>query len=175
MDYRIWILIIILIIVMWMISKINSMIFLNKKCQQAISNIDVFLTRRYNIITNMQEVVKGYAKHEKDVLITITKLKSDMTLEEKNKVNEEISKSIDKINVVAEKYPDLKANENYLKLQQAIVDCEDNLVAARRVYNANVNDYNVYIAKFPNIIISNLLGYKEKEYFDKEKEVYNEV
>lgn len=175
MDYRIWILIIILIIVMWVISKINSMVFLNKKCQQAISNIDVFLTRRYNIITNMQEVVKGYAKHEKDVLITITKLRSDMTLEEKNKVNEEISKSIDKINVVAEKYPDLKANENYLKLQETIVDCEDNLVAARRVYNANVNDYNVYIAKFPNIIISNLLGYKEKEYFDKEKEVYNEV
>lgn len=160
---------------MWVISKINSMVFLNKKCQQAISNIDVFLTRRYNIITNMQEVVNGYAKHEKDALITITKLRSDMTLEEKNKVNEEISKSIDKINVVAEKYPDLKANENYLKLQEAIVDCEDNLVAARRVYNANVNDYNVYIAKFPNIIISNLLGYKEKEYFDKEKEVYNEV
>lgn len=144
------------------------MVFLNKKCDQAISNIDIFLTRRYNIITNMQEVVKGYAKHEKDVLKTITKLRNDMTLEEKNRVNNEINKTIDKINVVVEKYPNLKANENYLKLQESIVDCEDNLAAARRVYNSNVNDYNVYIAKFPNIIFSNILSYKEREYFNKE-------
>ncbi len=171
MDYKILILIIIiLIIIISIVSKINRMIFLKKKCEQAVSNIDVFLTRRYSIITNMQEVVKGYAKHEKEVLKTITKLRSDMTLEEKSKVNDEISKSIDKINVVVEKYPDLKANENYLKLQELVVDCEDNLVAARRVYNSNVNDYNVYISKFPNIIFSNILNYKEREYFNSEKD-----
>lgn len=166
MNYRILILIIvILIIIINIVRKINRMTYLEKKCDQAISNIDIFLTRRYNIITNMQEVVKGYAKHEKDVLKTITKIRSDMTIEEKYKVNSEIDKQIDKVNVVVEKYPDLKANENYLKLQEAIVDCEDNLAAARRVYNSNVNDYNVYISKFPNIIFSNLLGHKEKDYF----------
>ena len=134
MDYKILILIIIiLVIVIYIIGKINAMIFLNKKCEQAMSNIDVFLTRRYNIINNMQEVVKGYAKHEKEVLKSITKLRSDMTLEEKSEINSEISKMIDRINVIVEKYPNLKANENYLKLQDSLEKVENELSAKYRL------------------------------------------
>lgn len=148
-----------------MISKINSMIFLNKKCQQAISNIDVFLTKRYDTLTKLSEVVKGYTKYEKDTLIEISKIRANMTINEIKKYNSKLDDEYNKINIIVEKYPELKADKQYLKLQEQIIDCEDNLAAARRIYNSDVNDYNNYILKFPNSFFSWIFEYKEKEYY----------
>lgn len=163
------IVILLLLIIILVVSTINKMLSLKKSVEQSEANIDVFLSRRYNILTNMQEVVKGYAKHEQDLLIKLVQIKKEMSMTEKNNINKEMETQINKINLLVEDYPELKANNNYLELQEAIVDCEDNLAAARRIYNSNVFDYNTYILKFPNIIISKIIGYLELEYFDIDK------
>lgn len=166
MDYRIIIVVIaLLIIIMYIISKKNNMVKLSKKCEQAISNIDVFLTKRYDTLTKLSEVVKGYTKYEKDTLIEISKIRANMTINEIKKYNSKLDDEYNKINIIVEKYPELKADKQYLKLQEQIIDCEDNLAAARRIYNSDVNDYNNYILKFPNSFFSWIFEYKEKEYY----------
>lgn len=170
MDYAIAIIIvIILIFIIIVIKKFNTITYLNKKVEQAESNIDIFLKRRYDMLTNLQEVVKGYAKHEKEISVEIAKIRSKMTIKDKEKTNKKMDESYNKLNMIIENYPKLSASENYKQLQESIVDCEDNLTAARRIYNSNVNDYNVYIGQFPNVFIAKILDYKERDFFD-----YNE-
>ena len=166
MDYRIIIVgIALLIIIMYIVSKKNNMVKLSKKCEQAISNIDIFLTKRYDTLTKLSKVVKGYTKYEKDTLIEISKTRANMTINEIKKYNSKLNDEYNKINIIVEKYPELKADKQYLKLQEQIIDCEDNLAAARRIYNSDVNDYNNYILKFPNSFFSWIFEYKEKEYY----------
>lgn len=169
----IMILIVAITIFIWYVSNYNRIKRADVKINESISGIDVALTKRYDVLTKMIEVVKGYSKHEKETLFEIIELRKNMNINELNKVNVSMNESFDKINVIVEDYPELKANENYMMLQKAIVDVEEHLQAARRIYNASVLKYNQLILSFPTNIIAKNMGMSEKEFFEaneKEKE-----
>ena len=167
MDYIvIAVIIVVLIIVISIISisnKINKAIV---KIDEASSGIDVALTKRYDVLTKMIDVVKSYAKHEKDTLFEVIKLRKNMSIEEKNAENKKMNENFSKINIVAENYPELKSSENYKTLQQSIVEVEEHLQAARRLYNSNVSIYNQMIVSFPISIIAKSKGMVKKDFFE---------
>jgi len=152
----------------------NSLIVSQNRVQEALSDIEVQMKRRYDLIPNLVNTVKGYAIHEKSLLEKITQLRSQ-ALEAKDqkeqiKTDNMLSSTLKTLFAVVENYPDLKANENFLQLQQELVDCEDKIQAARRFYNANVRDYNTKIQIFPSNLIARLIGAKPFEFFDIEEE-----
>lgn len=135
------------------------------KIDEASSDIDVALTKRYDVLTKMIDVVKEYAKYEQETLFKTIELRKNMTIQEKNEANKAMEDSMEKIYALAENYPDLKASENYKALQQSIADVEEHLQASRRLYNANVSSYNQQIVTFPTSIIANSKGLAKKEFF----------
>ena len=139
------------------------------KIDEADSGIDVALTKRYDVLTKMIETVKGYAKHEKEVLFDVVKIRKGMTIEEKNEANKQMDETLSKINVLAENYPDLKASENFAVLQQSIADVEEHLQAARRLYNANISTFNQMIVTFPTSIVAGMKHLTKKEFFEAEE------
>lgn len=172
------VIIIILIIIMIMIAYISISNSLNRaivKIDEASSGIDVALTKRYDVLTKMIDVVKGYTKHEQETLFKVVEIRKNMTIEEKNKVNSQMEENLSKINVLAENYPELKASENYKTLQQSIMDVEEHLQAARRLYNANVSSYNQRIVTFPSSMIANSKGLTKKEFFHTSDEKREDV
>ena len=154
---------------MYLISTSNRLNRTIVKIDEADSGIDVALTKRYDVLTKMIDTVKGYAKHEKETLFEVINLRKGMTLDEKNKENAKMSHNLEKINLVVENYPELKSNENYKVLQQSIVDVEEHLQAARRMYNSNVSIFNQMIVTFPTSIIANSKGMVKKEFFEDDK------
>ena len=144
-------------------NKINKAIV---KIDEDSSGIDVALTKRYDVLTKMIDVVKSYAKHEKDTLFEVIKLRKNMSIEEKNAENKKMDENFSKINIVAENYPELKSSENYKTLQQSIVEVEEHLQAARRLYNSNVSIYNQMIVSFPISIIAKSKGMVKKDFFE---------
>lgn len=114
----------------------------------------------------MIEVVKSYAKHEKETLFEVIKLRKDMSIKEINDVNRVMDENFRKINVVAESYPELKSSENYKTLQKSIVDVEEHLQASRRLYNSNVSLYNQLLVSFPTSIVANNKKMTKKEFFE---------
>ena len=167
-------LVILVIIIMWIVIS-NKLNVLQVKIDETDSGIDVALTKRYDILSKMVEVVKGYAKHEKETLFEVIKLRKGMPLEEKNIVKEKMNKNIEKINIVAESYPELKSNENFKILQQSIVEVEEHLQAARRLYNSNVSVFNQMIVTFPASIVANSKSLKSKHFFEVEELKKNDV
>lgn len=145
------------------------------KIDEASSGIDVALTKRYDVLTKMIETVKGYAKHEKEVLFDVVKIRKGMTIEEKNEANKQMDETLSKINVLAENYPDLKASENFKTLQDSITDVEEHLQAARRLYNANISSYNQMIVTFPISIIAGTKGLTKREFFVAEEHKKQDV
>lgn len=160
------VIVIILIIVISIISISNKLNKAIVKIDEASSGIDVALTKRYDVLTKMIDVVKSYAKHEKDTLFEVIKLRKNMSIEEKNAENKKMDENFSKINIVAENYPELKSSENYKTLQQSIVEVEEHLQAARRLYNSNVSIYNQMIVSFPISIIANSKGMVKKNFFE---------
>lgn len=150
----------------WYISTLNKLNRAIIKIDEADSGIDVALTKRYDVLTKMVDVVKGYSKYEKETLFEIINLRKSMTLEEKKKENVKMTHNLEKINLVVENYPELKANENYKILQQSIFDVEEHLQAARRLYNSNVSVYNQMIATFPTNIVAKSKSMIEKDFFE---------
>lgn len=167
--------IVVAVILLWFIITSNSLNKAIVKIDEADSGIDVALTKRYDVLTKMIEVVKSYAKHEKETLIKVIKLRDNMSLEEKNQVNKSMDKALEKINIVAENYPELRSSENYKTLQESILDVEEHLQAARRLYNANVSLYNQLIVTFPTSIVASTKGLTKKEFFQIEDEKRNDV
>ena len=161
--------VVVAVIILWFIITSNS---LNKaviKIDEADSGIDVALTKRYDVLTKMLDTVKGYAKHEKEVIIETIKLRKGMSMEEKNAANNQMNEAFSKLNVVAENYPDLKASENFSVLQQSIADIEEHPQAARRLYNANISSFNQMIVVFPTSIVAGMKGLTKKEFFEAEE------
>ena len=117
----------------------------------------------------MVEVVKGYAKHEKEVMFTTIEIRKNMPLSEKIKVNKVMDKNLNNVNIAVEKYPELKASENFKELQKTIADAEEHLQAARRCYNANVSIYNQLILSFPTNIVAKAKKMEEKCFFEAEE------
>ena len=167
--------IVLLIIIIWCISISNRFNRLGIRIEESTSGIDVALTKRYDVLTKMIEVVKGYTKHEKEVFFKVVELRNNMTIKEKNEVNASMNDDFDKIRVLAEDYPELKASENFRTLQKAIVDVEEHLQAARRLYNSNVSAYNELLLSFPSSIIASLKGLKRKDFFTAKEEEKDNV
>jgi LemA protein len=168
-------LLVLLVAAAWVILTYNRLIILRNRAREAWSDIDVQLKRRYNLIPNLVETVKGYAAHEKGVLENVTKARAAAIAAEKSgdpkKVGEAeniLSGTLKTLFAVAENYPDLKASVNFLELQRELRDTEDKIQAARRFYNTNVRDFNTKIESFPANIIAGMFGFKTREFFEAE-------
>lgn len=158
--------IIVLIIAAWYISTSNKLNRAVVKIDESLSGIDVALTKRYDVLTKMMDVVKAYAKHEKETLFEVINLRKDMSIQEKNEANKAMDENMKKINIVAENYPELKSSENYKTLQQSIADVEEHLQAARRLYNSNVSLFNQLLVTFPTSSIAKNKGMTKKDFFE---------
>jgi LemA protein len=158
--------IIAVIIVLWYISTSNKLNRAVVKIDESLSGIDVALTKRYDVLTKMMDVVKAYAKHEKETLFEVINLRKDMSIQEKNEANKAMDENMKKINIVAENYPELKSSENYKTLQQSIADVEEHLQAARRLYNSNVSLFNQLLVTFPTSSIAKSKGMTKKDFFE---------
>ncbi len=169
----------VLVFVGWVIGIYNKLVTLTIRVSEAWADIDVQLKRRYDLIPNLVETVKGYAKHEKETLNAVIEARSKATTlsVDISKATAEqmktfagaqsgLSGALGKLFAVAESYPDLKANENFLELQRELTDTEDKIQAARRFYNATVRDLNTGILSFPGNIIANLFHFEKKEFFN---------
>ena len=168
-----WIYIIIAIIVLIIIyafALYNSFVQLNNKVDEAFSTMDVYLKKRWDLIPNIVETVKGYAKHEKETLEKVISLRNsayeNMSDEEKIKANEQLTSGINKIMALAEAYPDLKANENFKDLSNQLTKVEEDIANSRKYYNGVVRIYNDKVKMFPSNIFAGLFGYKAKKMFE---------
>ena len=153
----------------WTIAASNRFKVLLVKIGEADSGIGVALIKRYDTLTKLMNVVKAYAGHETEVLSKLVKLRSSMGVAEKVEASIQMDAMAKQLNVIAEGYPELRSSENYRQLQDAIVDAEDHLQAARRVYNMNVSAFNQSIVRFPASIIANRAGHTLREFFEVEE------
>jgi len=167
-------LVFLVVVFIWFVSTKNRFKVMLVKIGEANSGIDVALTKRYDTLTSMLDVVKGYAKHETELFQQIVKLRAGMSMAEKNEANKSMNELLEKINVVVENYPELKASDSFIKLKDAIRDAEDHLQAARRVFNMNVSIYNQTIIVFPaNIVAGN--RYTRQDFFEADENKRAEV
>lgn len=157
------------IIGIWFVAAYNGFVTLSTRVKEAWSDIDVQLKRRYDLIPNLVETVKGYATHESGTLEKVTEMRtaamSATTPEGKAAAEGALSGALKSLFAVSESYPDLKANQNFLELQRQLEDTENKLQAARRFYNSVVQDLNTRVAMFPSNIIANMFGFKGAEFF----------
>ncbi|MCX6730360.1 MAG: LemA family protein [Candidatus Roizmanbacteria bacterium] len=156
-------------LVLYLISMYNGFIVLRTRIQEALSGIDVQLKRRADLIPNLVETVKGYAKHEKEVFENVTKARASMmsadSLQEKADANNQMSGALKSLFAVAESYPELKANTNFQDLQRQLEDTEDKVSFSRQFYNSNVLEFNSKVQLFPGNIIAGMFGFKTAEFF----------
>ena len=174
-----WIVIVLAaIIVVWLIAIYNGLIKLRNRTNEAWSDIDVQLKRRYNLIPNLVETVKGYAKHERELFEKVTKARTAAmgAQEPSEKAEKEnmLTGALKSLFAVSENYPDLKANQNFLELQRELTDTENKIQASRRFYNGNVRDINIKIQQFPNNLIAGALGFKKRDFFEVKGETERE-
>jgi len=163
-----WILIILAVLIIWLIASYNGLISLRNRAQEAFSDIDVQLKRRYDLIPNLVESVKGYMAHEAGVFEKVTAARSQAmqaTGPAKAGAEDQLSGALKSLFAVAENYPQLKANENFLNLQNELTDTEDKIQAARRFYNGMVRDLNIKIQAFPSNIIAGMFHFQPMEFF----------
>jgi LemA protein len=156
------------ILILWLIAAFNGLVRLRTQAQEAWSDIDVQLKRRYDLIPNLVETVKGYALHEKTVLEDVTAARTNAmqaTGPAKAAAENELSQTLKSLFAVAENYPQLKANENFSKLQDELTDTEDKIQAARRFFNGMVRDLNTKIQVFPTNIFAGMFGFTKMEFF----------
>jgi len=159
--------------VLWAIFTYNRLVVLRNRTKEAWSDIDVQLKRRYNLIPNLVETVKGYAAHERELFEKVTEARSRAigakTVKERSEAENMLSSTLKTLFAVAENYPQLKASQNFLELQRELRDTEDKIQAARRFYNSNVRDLNIKIESFPAKIIANLFAFKKMDLFEIEE------
>jgi len=157
----------------------NSFVSNRNKVRESFSGVYVQLKRRADLILNLIETVKGYAKHERETLEKVTELRTSFmrtSPDDRVKVMEQdnlMSQALKSVFAVAESYPDLKASTNFLKLQESLEETEDQIAASRRIYNSNVNDYNTSVQQFPSNIIAGMFSFKEEPFYQAEAGVEN--
>ena len=159
------------IIVLWAVFVYNGFVSLINRAQEAWADIEVQLKRRYDLIPNLVNSVKGYAKHESSAFENVTKARSmamgaSGPTKEHAQAENMLSGALKSIFALAEAYPDLKANQNFLALQNELSDTENKIQAARRFYNTNVRDLNIKIESFPSNILAKVFNFTQKEFFD---------
>jgi LemA protein len=170
MSTILWIIIIIVVVaVLWVIAAFNGLVTLKNRAKEAWADIDVQLKRRYDLIPNLVEIVKGYAAHERELFEKVTQARtaamSATGLKDKADAENALSGTLKSLFAVAENYPDLKASTNFLALQNELTDTEDKIQAARRFYNTNVRDLNIKVESFPANFIASSFGFKQMELF----------
>lgn len=161
---------IVIVIGLWVMMVYNSLIRLKNQVDEGWSDIDVQLKRRHDLIPNLVETVKGYASHEKSIFENVAKARSvamgAQTPEESAKAENALMGSLKSLIAVAENYPQLKANENFAKLQDELSDTENKIQASRRFYNGVVRDFNIKIEIFPNTLIAGMLKFEKRKFFE---------
>jgi LemA protein len=167
----IWIIVgVVVLLVLWVVGAYNGLIKARVRSEEAWSDIDVQLKRRYDLIPNLVETVKAYAKHEKELFTAVTEARSKAmhakSLEAKGEAENMLTDTLKSLFAVAEAYPDLKASDNFRDLQNELSDSENKIEAARRFYNANVRDLNIALQTFPTNMIGNMFGFKNKDLFE---------
>ena len=172
MNQTVLILLIIGAIALWVVLMYNRLITLRNRVRQAFSDIDVQLKRRYDLIPNLVNTVKGYATHERELLEKVTEARTRAMgaqgVHDKAVAENMLSQTLKSLFAVAENYPDLKASQNFLELQRELRDTEDKIQAARRFYNTNVMSLNTKIEVFPSNLIARGFGFKKEEFFELE-------
>ncbi len=163
----------VLAVVAWAVMAYNQFVQLANRVKEAWSDIEVQMKRRYDLIPNLLETVKGYAAHEKGVFESVTQARAQaigaQTMQEHAKAENMLTGALKSLFAVAEAYPQLRANENFLELQRELTDTEDKIQAARRFYNGNVRDMNTMIESFPSNIIARMFSFMAKEFFELEE------
>ncbi len=161
---------IIAVILLWMAFAYNRLVRLRQRAKEAWADIDVQLKRRYDLIPNLLETVKGYAKHEREVLDNVTRARASAvdakTVDEQSQAENNLSRTLKSLFAVAENYPDLKASQNFMELQRELADTENKVQAARRFYNTNVRDLNIRIESFPDNLVAGPFGFRKMSLFE---------
>lgn len=160
-----------ILVAVWLISVYNGFIRLSYRAKEAWSDIEVQLKRRYDLIPNLVETVKGYAKHESRAFENVTKARAAAmsgggSLHDKAEKENMLAGTLKSLFAVAEAYPELKANTNFLELQRELSDTENKIQAARRFHNSNVMELNTSLESFPSNLVGNAFGFKKEEFFD---------
>jgi LemA protein len=167
------------IVLLFLLLTYNGLVTAKNRIAEALSQIDIQLKRRTDLIPNLVETVKGYAKHEKELLENVTKARASLmtagTTPEKAEANNQLSQSLKSLFAVSENYPDLKANQNFLELQEELSDTENKIAYSRQFYNSNVLDFNNKLVVFPSSIIANIFGFKPADFFQASEEDKKEV
>lgn len=182
MSTTLIILIVLGVIVFWVVLAYNNFVKLVQRTKEAWADIDVQLKRRYDLIPNLVETVKGYAAHEREALDAVTQARADATkvhvdaagltaetVQAMAGAEAGLTQALGKLLAVAEAYPDLKANTNFLELQRELSDTENKIQAARRFYNGNVRDLKIALQSFPSNIIGKTFNFTEESYFELEE------
>src|SRR6187551_962869 len=161
---------VIIIIVLWMVSLYNRLVSLRNRRQNAFADIDVQLRQRHDLVPQLVETVKGYASHEKELLTRITEARtaamSARSIDDKIVAEQQLTSALQGLRVQVEAYPDLKANQNFLQLQEELSDIENKLAASRRFFNAATTEYNNSVESFPGNLIARNFGFKREIMFD---------
>jgi len=164
---------IVLVPLIWFIATLNRFIRLGNLIRESWANVDVVLKRRYDLIPNLVETVRGYVKHEREVLAEVTAARdravastgrAAQQAEDENR----LVRSVNTLLARAEAYPELKASQNFLALQQELVNTEDRIAAARRFYNANIREHNTLVYQFPSMLVARLMGRQKADFFEVE-------
>lgn len=167
-----------LLLVGWFISTMNKLTKMKVKVDESLSGIDVALTKRYDLLTKMLEVSKGYLKYEKETLKEIVQMRNPSScnsIAELKECEKEMAQVAKQLNIVMEQYPNLKANETMMQLNEGIQEVEENLSAARRLYNSNVTIYNQTILCFPSSIVAKMRHHTSQEFFKAEESKKQDV
>ncbi len=175
MDPIIYILIFLGLLVVWAVFAYNRLVALRFRAKEALSDIDVQLKRRFDLIPNLIEAVKGYMRHERSVLENVTKARASVAGDTGSPLEREgaeniLSSTLKTLFAVAENYPDLKANVNFLELQRELADTENKIQSSRRFYNSTVMDLNTAVETFPSNVIANTFHFGQEKFFKVEEE-----
>ncbi|NLY62821.1 MAG: LemA family protein [Erysipelothrix sp.] len=164
MELFIIVLVILAILALIVISTYNKLVRTKNSVEEAHSGIDISLLKRHDLITDLVQVVKGYTKHESQILEELVSIRSELS-SNPDLANDHMNSIINRLNITIEAYPDLKASDQFLNLQKNIANVEEHLQASRRFYNNNVTNYNNLIEGFPSNIVANMFNYQPKELF----------
>ncbi|MDD4931608.1 MAG: LemA family protein [Candidatus Colwellbacteria bacterium] len=166
---------IVVLFLLWLVATFNRLTTLKVRSTEALSDIDVQLKRRFDLIPNLVETVRGYMSHEKEVFENVTKARSAIMTADGDPIKRadaenQLSGTLKTLFAVAENYPDLKANANFLDLQREIADTENKIQASRRFYNGNVRELSIVINMFPSNIVAKVFGFGEMKFFEVDNE-----
>ncbi len=169
---------VLVLLIIWLIAAYNGLVRLRQQAKEAESDIDVQLKRRFDLIPNLMETVRGYMAHERQTLESVTAARTRFmaaaNTKEQIAANDMLSNTLKTLFAVSESYPDLKANANFLDLQRELADTENKIQAARRFYNANVRDLNIAIEQFPTNLVATGFGFAKMEFFEAESALERE-